>query len=96
MYSNSLSGITDHNILYRLSCTQVPSEKGSTLKGKNLLPMGANCFLLEQTLFQKQAKKANKNFDRLASPLKVYIGPIKHNDCISIHTIKVVLADICV
>ena len=24
-----------------------PSEKGSTLKGKNLLPMGANSFLLE-------------------------------------------------
>ena len=29
------------------------SEKGSTLKGKNLLPLGANSFLLEQTLFQK-------------------------------------------
>ena len=25
----------------------IPSEKGSTLKGKNLLPMGANSFLLE-------------------------------------------------
>ena len=24
-----------------------PSEKGSTLKGKNLLPLGANSFLLE-------------------------------------------------
>ena len=27
------------------------SEKGSTLKGKNLLPVGANSFLLEETLF---------------------------------------------
>ena len=26
---------------------QVPSEKGSTLKGKNLLPLGANSSLLE-------------------------------------------------
>ena len=25
----------------------LPSENGSTLKGKNLLPMGANSFLLE-------------------------------------------------
>ena len=31
----------------------VPSEKGPTLKGKNLLPSGANSFLLKQTLFQK-------------------------------------------
>ena len=29
------------------------SEKGSALKGQNLLPIGANSFLLEQTLFQK-------------------------------------------
>ena len=28
-------------------------EKGSTLKGKNVLPMGANYFLLEYTPFQK-------------------------------------------
>ena len=30
-----------------------PSEKGSALKGKNLLPKGANSFFLEQTPFQK-------------------------------------------
>ena len=30
-----------------LSAYQVPSEKGSSLKGKNLLPSGANSFLLE-------------------------------------------------
>ena len=37
-----------------LSCTTslVPSENESTLKEKNLLPMGANSFLLEQTPFQ--------------------------------------------
>ena len=29
-----------------------PFEKKSTLKGKNLLPMGANSFLLEKTLHQ--------------------------------------------
>ena len=37
------------------SCN-IPSEKGSTLKGKKLLPMGAASFLLEQTLFQKGGK----------------------------------------
>ena len=31
----------------------LPSIKGSTLKGKNLLPRGANSFLLEETPFQK-------------------------------------------
>ena len=29
------------------------SEKGSTLNGKNLLPKGANSFLLVKTPFQK-------------------------------------------
>ena len=31
----------------------LPTDKRSTLKGKNLLPLGANSFLLEWTLFQK-------------------------------------------
>ena len=31
----------------------LPSEKGSTLKGKNLLPLGAVSFLLELAVFQK-------------------------------------------
>ena len=31
----------------------LPSEKVSTLKGKNLLPLGANSFLLEKTPFHK-------------------------------------------
>ena len=32
----------------------LPSEKDCALKGKNLLPVGANSFLLEQTPFQKE------------------------------------------
>ena len=35
-------------------------EKGSTLKGKNLLPMGANSFLLEWTSFSEGAWCAGK------------------------------------
>ena len=37
-----------------LSKRFVRSEKGATLKEKNLLPLGANSFLLEQTPFQKE------------------------------------------
>ena len=33
--------------------TKPHAVKGSTLKGKNLLPRGANSFLLEETSFQK-------------------------------------------
>ena len=33
------------SILFELCC--LPFEKGFTLKGKNLLPLGANSFLLE-------------------------------------------------
>ena len=47
---------------------QVPSEKGSTLKGKNLLPQGANSFLLEKTSFRKGGKT---NLTELP-PLKWY------------------------
>ena len=32
-------------------------EKGSTLKGKHLLPQGANSFLLEKTPFQTRTKR---------------------------------------
>ena len=34
----------------KIPAHQVPSEKGSTLKGKNLLPRGANSFLLGRAL----------------------------------------------
>ena len=35
------------------NCFCLPSEMGSTLKGKNLLPLGPDSFLLEQTPFWK-------------------------------------------
>ena len=41
------------------------SEKGSTLKGKNLLPMGVNYFLLEWTPFQKGYKNAKRKPQKL-------------------------------
>ena len=37
----------DDSFLTPISVHQPPSQKGSTLKGKNLLPSGANSFLLE-------------------------------------------------
>ena len=41
-----------------------PYEKESTLKEKNLLPLGANSFLLEWTPFQKGLgmRKANRKY----------------------------------
>ena len=59
-----------------LIACQVPSEKGSTLKGKNLLPQ-------EQILsfycgskffpFIDPFQKDQNTFDRVTSPLKVYL-----------------------
>ena len=46
---------------------QLPSEKGSTLKGKNLLPLGTNSFLLEESPFRRS------NFDKVTFPEKVSI-----------------------
>ena len=40
-----------------LELFSLPSEKGCTLKGKNLLPRGANSFLLEYTPLQKLGRK---------------------------------------
>ena len=45
---NTLSGEATQS-----NCFCLPSEKGSALNGKNLLPMGANSFPLEQIPFQK-------------------------------------------
>ena len=42
--------------LFCLPSHQTPSEKWSALKGKHLLPQGANSFLLVWTPFQKGAK----------------------------------------
>ena len=58
---NTLSRETTVEIVLRPFCkgstlrgkNLLPSEKGSTLRGKNLLPEGANSFLLEQIPFQK-------------------------------------------
>ena len=45
-------------VTYRfLSCTSSPFGKRSALKGKNLLPIGANSFLLEQIPFRKNKNK---------------------------------------
>ena len=47
---NARSGeITCKSVKFILS----PSEEGSTQRGKNFLPVGANSFLLELTPFQK-------------------------------------------
>ena len=43
----SLRGINAFSRETTLSSDFSPTENGSTLKGKNLLPLGANSFLLE-------------------------------------------------
>ena len=52
---------------YLLFHIPVSSEKGSTLKGKNLLPVGANSSLLEWTF-----SKGSKTILTELSSLKVY------------------------
>ena len=48
------------------------SENGSTLKGKNLLPKGANSYLLEQTLFLKglDTRKSKQKVTKVVFLLK--------------------------
>ena len=48
---------------HMLSAHQSPSKKRSTLKGKNLLPMGANFFPFRVDPFQK----GGKNFASITS-----------------------------
>ena len=45
----------------------LPSEKGPTLKGKNLLPIGANSFLLEEIPFRSElvCRNANRKSQKL-------------------------------
>ena len=57
------------------------SEKGSALKGKNLLPLGANSFLLDETLFQKglgmqESKKEVTKVVFLVKKTTEYIQPL--------------------
>ena len=53
-----------------LFCTATPFQKECTLKGKNLLPRGANSLLLEYTPFQRGGKQI---LTRLSSPKYIYI-----------------------
>ena len=54
--------------------SQTPSEKGSPPYRKDLLPVRANSFLVEQTIFQK----GTKTFLIELYPLKVYQCPLIH------------------
>ena len=58
------------------------SEKWSILKGKNLLPVGANSFLLEKTPFQKvldmQESKQEVALLKLAENQPGVSNPLKH------------------
>ena len=56
---------------------QCPSEKGSSLKEKNLLTRRANSFLLEKTPFQKGGGgRGQNNFEGVASSKKYSIPDI--------------------
>ena len=48
-------------ILFCFSAHQVPSGKGSDLKGKKMLPRGANYFLSVKIPFQKGRHTQKKN-----------------------------------
>ena len=48
-------------------------EKGSTLKGRNLLPVGTNSFFLGKTFFRRERNK----FERMVSLESVSI-PLKY------------------
>ena len=50
-----------------------PSEKGSSLKGKNLPQMGADSFLLEKTPFSRDlaCRKANRKSQKVVSLVKM-------------------------
>ena len=55
-------------------CIPTPFEKGSTLQGKNLLPMGTNSFLVEKTPFP-EGRQTQPVLTEL-SPLKGYLFPL--------------------
>ena len=54
--------------------SRLKEKQRSTLKGKHLLPLGANAFLFEQTLLQKISQTILAEL----SPLKVYQSPLIH------------------
>ena len=53
------------------------SDKGSTLKGKNLLPRGAKSFLLEQSLFLE----GRQEYLQVLLLLNVYQFPLIYINC---------------
>ena len=72
MYNRLFTNFTRRQILRLPVCFpahQIPSEQGSTLKGKNLLPMGAILFLFRVDLFSKGGQN---NSNRVASPESVF------------------------
>ena len=52
-----------------LLANQCPSENGSSLERKNLLPTGINSFLLEKNHFQKRImyRGANRKSEKLST-----------------------------
>ena len=60
-----------HDFLFAFLHKQIPSKNGYTLKRKNLLPLGANSFVLEYTPSKKKAKIIIKELP----PLKMYPFP---------------------
>ena len=57
---------------------QVPSEKVFILTGKNLLPQGANSFLLEWTPLQKGRQKNSDRAESVSIPVNCL-----HKECYS-------------
>ena len=49
-----------YDFLFTFLHTRPLSEKGSTLIGKNLIPRGADSFLLGQTPFRRELKQFNR------------------------------------
>ena len=49
----------------------LPSENGSTLKGKNLLKLVANSFLLEKTPFPKELEMQEKGNHKIYLPYQI-------------------------
>ena len=54
---------------------QVPSEKGSILKGKNLLPVGSKFFPFRKDTFTEGSQQP---FERVITPKSVSIS-LKHS-----------------
>ena len=69
--STAYKGSNFCDFLFASPAQLVLSEKESTLKGKNLLPLGANSFVSEKTTFLQGAKAILKEL----APLKMNLLP---------------------